>query len=335
MSEVLDARAQVIKVARLLEVEPESVAFMEKVGTEGLHAFRDQLIELFYGGEEGALKRFATVGNMLPSSVIASLTKEAVGPVLAARITGLVDPKQAISVVDKLPVPFVTDIAVQLDPRRVGLIVGGLPQKTIAAIALELVKRKEYVTMADFVSFADPHTLADIFEKASDIDLLQIAFVTDDKPKLSTAIALLSDKRISRIMKVAGRENYWPEAIDLLRHIPDDQYFRLVDLVSKQDAVVLDELLAVAESDSLWEIVIPALARMEDPTKAVHALLTADAQVIKGFADAVVAEGDWEDITLLIEKLPDAQLTELRKRLAQNGRTAQFEPIAELLAAAE
>jgi hypothetical protein len=332
MSEVLDARAQVVKLARLLDVEPESIAYMEKVGTEGLHAFRDQLIDLFYGNEDGTLKRFATVGNLLPSSVIASLTKEAVGPVLAARITGLIEPKQAISVVDKLPVPFVTDIAIELDPRRVGLIVGGLPQKTIAAIAIELVKRKEYVTMGGFVSFADEATLVKIFEKASDIDLLQIAFVTDDKEKLSTAISVLTDKRINSIIKVAGHENHWPEAIDLLRHMPDDEYFRLVDLVSNQDDAVLDELVAIAEADTLWEVVIPSLARMEDPSKPIAALLRADASVIKGFADAVVAENDWDDMRLLVEKLSEEQLTELRKRLAQNGRSDDFKPIAELLA---
>ena len=71
---------------------------------------------------------------------------------------------------------------------------------------------------------------------------------------------------------------------------------------------------------------------MTDPTKVVAALLRADASVIKSFADAVVELDGWDDMRLLLEKLPEAQLTEMRKRLAQNGRSVQFEPVAELLA---
>jgi hypothetical protein len=49
MSEVLEARAEVFKIARLLHTDPAEIAFAEQVDSDELRAFRDQLIELFYG----------------------------------------------------------------------------------------------------------------------------------------------------------------------------------------------------------------------------------------------------------------------------------------------
>lgn len=333
MSEVLDARSEVIKLARLLGTDREAIAFMEKVDSASLREFRYQLIDAFYGNEDDGLARFAKVGNLLPASAIAALTKEAVGPVLAARIAGMVDPKQASSVVQKLPVSFVADIAVQIDPRRVTPVIGALPPATLSEIAAELVKRKEFVAMGEMVGAADESTLSTVLDKASDAELLQVAFVTEDKDALQTAISMLSDKRLRNIMKVAGKENLWPAALDLLRHMTDEEYLRVIQLASKLDDATLDALVAVSLDDDLWELVIPAVSQMKNPSKVVAALLRAEESVVDEFADAIIADGAWEDVRELLEKLPHEQVVELRKRIASNGRAPKFEPVAELLLA--
>ena len=333
MTETLEARAEVAKLARLLGVEVAEIAYMEKVGAEGLAEFRAQLVDSFYGDSDSGLQRFASVGNLLPAKVIAMLTREAVGPVLAARIAGLVDPKQAVAIVAKLPIKFVTDIAVEIDPRRIEPVLGAMPRTTIAAISGELIKRKEYVTMGQFIAFLDQDTLAGTFAKMSDADLLQIAFVTEDKDRLYLAVEMLSDARVKRTMLLAGRDGMWAEALDLLRHMDDSQYFRLIDIASKLDAKTQDELVKVTRDDDLWSIMLPALAQMADPSAPVDALLRADGATIKAFADAIASEEAWEDARELFEKLGEDQMTELRQRFAKNGRLAILEPVADLLPA--
>ncbi|MGH2905326.1 MAG: hypothetical protein ACRDKI_00990 [Solirubrobacterales bacterium] len=333
MSEILDARAEVVKLARLLDCAPEELAYLEQVGSAGLRQFRAQLVELFYGSEDGGLQRFARVGNLLPSSVIASLTREAVGPVLAARVAGFVEPKQAAAVVERLSTSFVTDITVGLDPRRVEPVIGRMPKETIAAIAKELVKRDEYVRMGELMTFTDEHAVAAVFAQASDSQLLQIAFVAEDKDKLSAAIAQLDDERVGGTMRAAGREQLWPEALDLLLHLDDEQYFRVIDIASQQPPAVLDELVAIAQRDNLWEIVIPSISQATDPSKLVAALLRADASAIKDFADAVAADDAWEDMRELFGKLADGQRAALSKRITQNGRAELFSPVSELMTA--
>ena len=333
MSEVLEARAEVIRLARLLGAPPETMTFMEKVGSEGLRKFRRQLVDVFYGSEQGSVERFAKIGNLLPSPVIAALTKEAVGPVLAARISGLVDPAQAIAIVARLPIDFVADIAVEIDPRRIGPVIGGLPSETVGALAITLVKRKEYVTLGELGGFADDDAQAVVFDAASDADLLQIAFVTENKENVSKSIALLSDKRLGSIMRTAGKEGLWAEALDLLRSMNDDDYFRVIDIAARQDEATLDAFITTAQNDALWDLVIPSIAQMADPAKTVAALLRADAATIKGFVDAVVKQRAWDDMRELLQKLSEHQLAELRKQIAEHGGAAKFKPVAELLAA--
>lgn len=333
MTETLEARAEVAKLARLLGVDAAEISYMEKVGADGLAEFRAQLVDSFYGDSDSGLQRFASVGNLLPAKVIAALTREAVGPVLAARIAGLVDPKQAVAIVARLPVKFVTDIAVEIDPRRIEPVLGAMPRATIAAIAGELIKRKEYVTMGQFIGFIDQDTLAGTFAKMTDADLLQIAFVAEDKDRLYLAVELLSEPRLKRTMLLASRDGMWPEALDLLRHMDDAQYFRLLEIASNLDAKTQDELVRVTRDDDLWVIMLPALAQMDDPSGAVDALLRADGATVKAFADAIAAEEAWEDARELFEKLGEEQMTELRQRFAKNGRLAILEPVGDLLAA--
>lgn len=333
MTESLEARAEVVRIARLLGVKVESVEYLEKVGAAGLSAFRAQLIDAFYGGEDSGLQRFASLGNLLPSKVIASLTKEAVGPVLAARIAGLVDPKQAVAVVEKLPIAFVADIAAEIDPRRIEPVLGRMPRETIAKIAGELIRRREHVTMGQFIGSLDQDLMVGTFSKMTDSDLLQVAFAAEQKDRLYLAVEVLSDERLKGVMVHAGKEGRWPEALDLLRQMDDTQYFRLIDIAAGLDAKTHDALVKATVEHGLWPIVIPALAQMSDPSVAIAALLRADAATIKAFADAVAAEEAWVDARELFEKLPEKQMNELRQRFAKNGRLALLEPVGDLLAA--
>lgn len=331
MSESLEIRAEIAKIARLLGTEASELPYLEAIKPEGLIKFRDQLVDLFYGGEVGGLQRFVGPSKILPSSLIASVTQEAVGPVLTARIAGLVDPSQAIAVVGRLPTEFLADVAVEIDPRRVPGIIGGLDSDVMHEIAVQLIKRKEYVAIGRFVAYVSGEQLADTFDIAKDVDLLQIAFVLEDKDHLSLAVSLLPDKRLRGIMRAAGKNDLWAEAIDLVLHLDDEQYIRVIDMVAEESDEILDALVRTAHDESLWSLVVPVASDMEDPSKVFEAINRADNTVVKSCFDAVIEYALWDELYAMLEKLAPDQRSVLRKRASAMKMLSKLDPVKDVL----
>ncbi len=333
MSAQLATHAEIVKIAHLLQVDPEEVEYLAASDADTLRELRAQLVELFYGDESSNLKRFAKLGNILPSSVIASLTREAVGPVLAARIAGFVDPKQAANVVSKLPTGFVVDIATAIDPRRVAPVLSRLDNGTVERLALELIKRHEYVTMGQFVGFASEDILRAAFSFSSDEALLRTAFVAEDKDRISVALAPQSDERIASIIKTALKDNLWPEAMDLLSQLSDEQYIRVINIAGHMPPATMDKMIAATTRHDCWQVLVPAVAQMEEPNRACEALLRGSAADIKAFASVVIADEAWQDAEELLAKLSIKNRDELIKRLSRLKLAEGFIEVLPVLAA--
>lgn len=331
MSEALEVRAEIAKIARLLSVEPTAVEFLDRVKPADLIKFREQLIELFYGGEIGGLQRFVGPSKVLPASLVASVTRDSIGPVLTARIAGLVDPAQAVAVVAKLPIEFVADVAVEIDPRRAARIIGGLSEDVTTAITEILIRRHEYVAMGRFVGFVSGELLAATFDRASDADLLQTAFVMEDKDQLTVAVGLLPDKRLRSLLRAAGKLAMWAEAIDLVLHLDDEQYARVIDLVAEESESTLGALVHTAQEEQLWSLVLPIASDMENPENVVSAMLVADDLTIAGFVDATIEYALWDELYALLEKISDDQRKKFRKRIMQLKLMDQLDPVKEVL----
>jgi hypothetical protein len=318
MSAKLETHAEIVKIAHLLQLDPEELEYLAECEADTLSELRLQLIESFYGDENSNLKRFAKVGNLLPTSVIASLTREAVGPILAARVAGFVDPKQAAGVVSRLPVDFVVDIAIAIDPRRVEPVVSRLDPRTIEQLAFELVDRKEYVTMGQFFGFAPEDTLNAVFQYASDEALLRTAFVAESKDRISVALAPQTDDRIASIIKVAIKKDLWPEAIDLFAQLSDEQYVRVINIAAKLPPATLDKLIASTTHHEVWPMMIPAISQMEEPDRAAEALLRGSDEDFRAFTGTVIADKAWADVEDLLTKLDDDRVAEVIKTMIKH-----------------
>jgi hypothetical protein len=235
--------------------------------------------------------------------------------VLAARIAGFIDPKQAAAVVAKLPTNFVVDIATSIDPRRVGPVLGRLDNGTVERVALELIKRHEYVTMGQFVGFASEEILRISFNFSSDEALLRTAFVAEDKERISAALAPQSDERIASIIKTAAKGDLWPEAMDLLSQLSDEQYIRVINISGSVDAKSLDKTITATTRHECWPILVPAFAQMDDPNKGIAALLRGGADDVRAFGETILEDEAWEDASELFGKLTEENRNALVTRL--------------------
>jgi len=127
MSQAIDqlqARAEILKLARMLEREPSSLSYLEDLPVADLRILRDQITELLWSADGAAMGRLAVAAKLLPAGLSATMSERA-GPVLSAQLAGRLEPSRAIDVAAKLPIDFLADVAIELDPRRTSEVIAG------------------------------------------------------------------------------------------------------------------------------------------------------------------------------------------------------------------
>jgi hypothetical protein len=305
-----ESRAEVLRIAGLMGLEEADIAFLGALTPETLLAFRHQLIEVYFG-ENASLGKLAKVANMMPSALIAKVTVDAIGPILAARVVGEVDTKVAIGVLKRVPINFLVDTAIAADPRRVIPLFAESPTEISKAIADELIVRKEYVAIGQLIAYVENEVMEHALGNASDLDILYSSFLVEEKDRLADGIAMLDDTRILSLVKTASKENCWLEALDLMSHLEADEFRRVVSQAMKLSPKKLSELLEFVEENELWYVAIPALCLADQPKNGVAAVVAAP-QNIRDSVIAAFKSSDYsEEFEELLGKIDDPALREM------------------------
>jgi len=270
-ADLLQSRGEVLKLARLLDRDPATLDYLQQLDAGDLRALRDGVIATLYDGDGGSLGRLAAASRVLPTGLTATLGQRAFGPLLSARLAGMLDPGRAIDVAGKLPPPFLADVAVELDPRRAVELIGGLGPDLIAAVTEELTARREYVTMGQFVGHLADEAVTAAVGVMDDRALLEVAFVLEDKRDVGRLLSKLSRGRVGGIMHAAAENDLWLQALDLLNHLSARQRRDMVAAaLALEDGALQDVVDAVIEHE-LWDEAL--LIAEHDP--AVEARLVA------------------------------------------------------------
>jgi hypothetical protein len=131
---------------------------------------------------------------------------------------------------DALPIEFLADVAVELDPRRASEVISRIPPDRIAAVTAELVRRHEYVTMGCFVGhLADPALRAALGEM-SDADLSH-----GRRRELAQSVGRRKDDVLEAIVAAAAEHGMWPELLPLILELPADAQERVSRAAAKLD----------------------------------------------------------------------------------------------------
>ena len=204
MADELAVEAEILKLARLLQREPRRLAYLEEVPLNDLKALRARVTDTLFTDHEAVLRRLAAASRLLPVALVASLSENTFGPILSARIAGLMDPERADQVGQRLPTRFVADIAIELDPRRSIEVIARIPPDRIREVTRELARRKEYVTMGRFVGHLEDEALAAAINTLSDDELVATFLVMEDPPELDRLARLTDPERIERLAARPG-----------------------------------------------------------------------------------------------------------------------------------
>ena len=171
----LERRAEIAKLARLLELDPGALEYLEAAEPAEIARYREQATDLLYDADRVRLKRMADASRLLPVQVLAAIGRNGRSARCCARASpGLLDPRRAIEIAEHLPSPFLAELGAEMDPRRATEVISGMPADQVAEVAAEMARRGEHVAMGRFVAHLSDPALAACVEVVGDADLLRI-----------------------------------------------------------------------------------------------------------------------------------------------------------------
>ncbi|MFD8492821.1 hypothetical protein [Amycolatopsis sp. NPDC059657] len=200
------SEAEVLKLARLLGDSPDRFAYLNDVGPDDLRKLREQVTDVLFDADLPVLQRMAMATRVIPAPVLAKIGEKVFGPLLCARIAGLVDVSRGVDVAKRLTPRFLADVAVELDPRRASRIIADIPPSTVAKVAAELVGREDWITVGRFVGHLPDGTVKACLTVIDDPALLEIAYVIDDKSRIDHVVGLLPPVRLESLAENADED---------------------------------------------------------------------------------------------------------------------------------
>jgi hypothetical protein len=331
MSQRLETSAEILKLARLVEQDPDQLGFLDSVSPAELRALREGVTNTIFDAGAQSLKRVAAGAKLLPSPLVAAIALKSFGALLCARAAGAVDPGKAIDVAKRLPADFLVDVTIQLDPRRVAKIIGQVPQELVVPVAAELGRREEHVTMGRFLAYVPDSAVVAAMTALSDEALLRTAFVLEHKDRLDHALGLLPPERLPGIFANASQLGLWPEALDLLEHLSQARRGPIADVVAEQPVEVIEDLVSAVSAARIWENLLPVVGVMSDAHRLRLAAVPAfhEPTVLGEIIEAAAVASQWADLLPLIDALPD----EVRSLAADRVAALDEKAVAELVAA--
>lgn len=250
----LESRAEVLKLARLLKTPAERLDFLEQVAADDIRALREQATDVLFDANLGVLQRMAAASKLLPVSVLGRIAEKVFGPLLCARLAGLIDVARGVDVAGRLSPAFLADVAAELDPRRASRIIAGIPADTVREVAHELVGRQDWITIGRFVGHLPDGTVSATLDAVHDEALLRVAFVLDEKERIDHVVDLLPGTRFPGLAAAAAEHDLWPLTFDLLTHLSPAHQQRLTDAVADLEPGVRAQAAEQAEALGLLRV---------------------------------------------------------------------------------
>lgn len=211
-------------LARLLGLDgPEALSCAADTPAVELRAYRRAVSEVLFEDRRELLARAAEVARVLPPRTLAAIGERALGPLICARMTSLLETDRAATIARHMTLEFLVELSAELDPRRVVEVLIATPSERVVSVALRLAARGEYVAMGRFVGHLDTQTLRACIRGLSDEQLLRVAFVLEDKQRMGEIVELIGQRRVRRMLRDAAGRGLAPEARELVDHLDAPQ----------------------------------------------------------------------------------------------------------------
>ncbi len=262
----LAIHAELLKLSRLLGSDIAALEYLSVLDVTRLRALRAAISDSMFSEDRTQFGKLAAATKLIPGAVLGVIAEKALGPMLCARVAGLLDPVQAVDVAKRVSVPFLADLCLELDPRSAVALLQRIPVTLVTAVADALERRREYVTMARFVDALPDAAIRAVAAEMPDRAVLEVGLFVESAQRLSGLVALFDDARLRSIIQSADQEpeRLWPAALSLMEQVEPAARARLARLGIGADAEVLTHLIDVVQAQGLWDSLVIALAALDE-----------------------------------------------------------------------
>lgn len=286
----LRLRGELIKLARVLGTTSEAVAFLAPLGPRSLRTLEAQVSAALYDEYRPALQRLADASKLLPASLVAKMSERVFGPMLSARVAGLMTPDRAIEVSTRLKPSFLAEVCVELDPRGAVALLAKFPIKTVIEVATILTERREYVTMGRFVDAMPDASIKAVLDAiGDDAGLLSVGQFVDRPERLADLVAMIPAPRLARLVSATARGA--PEVqmagLAMMSRITGPQQVRIGEVALGLPLDTIRALIATVRREQAEDVIL----RLVSNPGVAGAVRKADARVRAELRDAAKQAG--------------------------------------------
>lgn len=292
-------QAERIKLARVLGCDASDLGALAACEESELRAARAVASNALFGRHRGLFAKLASATRLLPTGLSAQFTQKFIGPTLSGRVASEMEPKQALALADKLPVPFLASVCLSLDPGRSGPIIRAMPAARVVDVAKELQRNGEHIVMAQFADALSDAVVAAVMEAIdAPSDLLRIGFYIESKTRLETIIAGMDDERLGQALVAAQAESLWPQALAMVDGTSDTLRGRMANLIAAQSEDVIGGAFSAAQQQALWPMMADAVMLMSpDSRQRIASVLEdANAEWKEALQSALSAQGASDEL---------------------------------------
>lgn len=310
MSNLIESRAESIKLARVLYQDDDSLEFLDGRPAEDIRAFRESVSDQLFDEHRSGFAKLAKLSSLLPTGIAATLAQKALGATLAGRVTGEFTPSKAVAIAGKLPSEFLASVTLNLEPRQAAPVVRAMPDKIVVAVTLELLKREEYISMARFIDVLSDDTVAHVMDEIDDdAAMLRIGFFAENKERLDQVVRLLSEEQLRSSIQTAADQDLWVEALGLAGHVKPDLKAQMIEILLEQDQSVLEKLIGIISEQGLWAGLLPALPRLSDANFEKLSSLESlpNAEITQELLRIAAIQDSWDDLLSVTAHLSNRQ----------------------------
>ncbi len=328
----LDTSAELVKLGQLLGIPSTELNFLEGLPLPALIKVRALTTDKLFNDGRKLFQKLASAAKLLPAGVTATIGEKIFGAMLCARIASEMPYQRAVELADKMTIPFLANVTLELDPRRVKDIIQNMPIARLRAVATELLAQKHYIVMGGFVGFMLPAQLKVILQDVSTEEaLLHIGFFIENKHQLSDIIRLLPTERLHKLIGyLQMHDELWPEALTLMLHVEDELKRKLGDIAAELGGTVLDDLVGTVQRLDLWPDALPLFACMSAATqfKLINTPLLSDVTPLTSVLVNTDRFSLWATLLPLIEYMSITQRQRLTNIVVEQSADFQQRMIA-------
>jgi len=261
----LAARAEVIKLARELSVEPERLDFLRAVDELDIRRFRRRVCHELDAPHRPLFRKLAMASQLLPNSLTVKIAVKYFGPMLCGMVASELSADRAAALMSHVPVDFLADATPYVDPVAAEPIIRGLPTEKMVPTMQELLRRKEYVTLARFLgSVTDEQLLAVVPLVETGEDLLMTGFYAEVTDRFEVVVSELPPDRIRAIVQAAVDLDAFAEALTLMQHLTPPTRARVANAAAEMGPEVITTMIASAQREDAWAELLPVAISMSE-----------------------------------------------------------------------